>query len=127
MIDKAISSFTVLVSPAYLALSLLDHRYAIAGILGAWWMFSRSAKMLAHLERKSWRFITMMPFFILVSFAMSLTKIVALLTAFGELEPTAATRPRYRPMVRLPVRERVSGCRRPGRVRGPDWRPAVGG
>src|SRR5882757_9159902 len=80
MIDKAVSSFTLLFSPAYLILSLIEHRYAVAGILGAWWMFSRSAKLLAHLERKPWHFITMMPFFILVSFAMSLTKIVALLT-----------------------------------------------
>jgi len=80
MIDKAVSSFTLLFSPAYLILSLVEHRYAVAGILGAWWMFSRSAKLLAHLERKPWHFVTMMPFFILVSFAMSLTKIVALLT-----------------------------------------------
>jgi hyaluronan synthase len=80
MIDKAISSFTLLFSPAYLILSLVEHRYAIAGILGAWWMFSRSAKMLAHLERRPWHFFTMMPFFILVSFAMSLTKIFALLS-----------------------------------------------
>ena len=80
MIDKAISSFTLLFSPAYLILSLVERRYAVAGILGAWWMFSRSAKMLAHLERKPWHFITMMPFFILASFAMSLTKIWALLT-----------------------------------------------
>jgi hyaluronan synthase len=80
MIDKAVSSFTLLFSPAYLILSLVERRYAVAGILGAWWMFSRSAKMLAHLERKPWHFITMMPFFIIASFAMSLTKIWALLT-----------------------------------------------
>ncbi|HEX4252947.1 MAG TPA: glycosyltransferase [Pseudonocardia sp.] len=80
MIDKAISSFTLLFSPAYLILSLVERRYAVAGILGAWWMFSRSAKMLAHLERKPWHFVTMMPFFIIVSFAMSLTKIWALCT-----------------------------------------------
>jgi len=80
MIDKAISSFTLLASPAYLILSLVQHRYAVAGILGAWWMFSRSAKMLAHLERRPWHFITMMPFFIVVSFFMSMVKISALFT-----------------------------------------------
>jgi hypothetical protein len=49
MIDKAVSSFTLPLSPAYLILSLVQHRYAIAAILGAWWMISRSAKKLTLL------------------------------------------------------------------------------
>lgn len=80
MIDKAISSFTLLASPAYLIFSLIEHRYAVAGVLGAWWMVSRSVKMAAHLERRPLHLITIMPFFILMSFFMALVKIWALLT-----------------------------------------------
>ena len=80
MIDKAISSFTLLASPAYLIFSLIEHRYAVAGVLAAWWMVSRSVKMAAHLERRPHHIITVMPFFIVMSFFMALVKIWALLT-----------------------------------------------
>jgi glycosyltransferase involved in cell wall biosynthesis len=80
MIDKAVSSFTLLASPAYLILSLLQRHYAMAAILIAWWMLSRSAKLLAHLERRPSHFLTLMPAFILISFAMAAVKIWALLT-----------------------------------------------
>jgi cellulose synthase/poly-beta-1,6-N-acetylglucosamine synthase-like glycosyltransferase len=80
MIDKAVSSFTLLVSPVYLVYALVVGNYLIAQILLAWWLFSRSAKLLAHLERKPWHFVTMMPVFILASFGMALVKVYALLT-----------------------------------------------
>lgn len=80
MIDKAVSSFSLLVSPVYLVISLVLGHYLIAQILAAWWLFSRSAKMLAHLERRPLHFVTMMPIFILVSFVMAVVKICALLS-----------------------------------------------
>jgi hyaluronan synthase len=61
--------------------SALVHRhFLVAGILGLWWMFSRSAKMLFHLERRPLHLVTMMPVYILVSFAMSAVKLAALCT-----------------------------------------------
>jgi hypothetical protein len=80
MIDKAVSSFTLLASPAYLILALTQRHYALAAILATWWMLSRSAKLLAHLERRPSHFLTLMPAFILTSFAMATVKIWALLT-----------------------------------------------
>jgi len=80
MIDKGVSSFTLLVSPIYLIFALAHRHFLVAGILVGWWMFSRSAKLLAHLERRPSHFFTMMPFFILISFAMAATKVYALLT-----------------------------------------------
>ncbi len=80
MVDKAVSSFTLLVSPVYLIYALTQRHFLIAGILAGWWMFSRSAKLLGHLERRPSHFFTMMPIFILASFAMAATKVYALLT-----------------------------------------------
>lgn len=80
MIDKAVSSFTLLVSPIYLVYALSQRHFMVAGILVAWWMFSRSAKLLGHLERKPGHFFWMMPIFIVASFAMAATKVYALIT-----------------------------------------------
>jgi cellulose synthase/poly-beta-1,6-N-acetylglucosamine synthase-like glycosyltransferase len=80
MIDKGVSSFTLLAAPAYLVLALIQQNYLVVQVLLAWWLFSRSAKMLAHLERRPLHFVTMMPIFILLSFVMAVVKIAALLT-----------------------------------------------
>lgn len=80
MIDKAISPFTLLVAPTVMAVAIgLGHWY-VAGLLALWWIVSRSVKMLPHLERKPHHSLTMMPFFIVMSFVMALVKIAALLT-----------------------------------------------
>jgi hyaluronan synthase len=80
MIDKAVSSFSLLVSPVYLVISIVLGHWLVVQILLAWWLFSRSAKMLAHLERRPLHFITMMPVFILMSFVMAMVKVYALMT-----------------------------------------------
>lgn len=80
MIDKGISSFTLLVSPFYMGLALVRKDWGVAAILAAWWLASRSAKMLPHLERKPRHVFTMMPLFVLLTFVMALVKIFALLT-----------------------------------------------
>lgn len=49
-------------------------------MLAGWWLVSRSARMLPHLERKPSHAITMMPLFVPLTFAMALVKIFALLT-----------------------------------------------
>jgi hyaluronan synthase len=80
MLDKAIGGFTLLAAPAFMSLALINRHFAVAGILAVWWMFSRSAKLLYHLERRPLHLITMMPVYIGISFAMSAIKIVALLS-----------------------------------------------
>jgi hyaluronan synthase len=80
MLDKAVSSFTLLLSPAFMAMALLRRDWAIAAVLALWWLVSRSAKMLPHLERRPSHLVTLMPVFILLSFAMAVVKIYALAT-----------------------------------------------
>ena len=80
MLDKAIGGFTLLAAPAFMAVALINRHFAVAGILAAWWMFSRSAKLLYHLERRPRHLITMMPVYIGISFVMSAIKIGALLS-----------------------------------------------
>jgi cellulose synthase/poly-beta-1,6-N-acetylglucosamine synthase-like glycosyltransferase len=80
MLDKAIGGFTLLVAPVFMTMALLNRHFLTAGILAVWWMFSRSAKMLYHLERRPSHMITMMPIYIVVSFALSAVKLSALLS-----------------------------------------------
>ncbi|HWG97791.1 MAG TPA: glycosyltransferase [Pilimelia sp.] len=80
MIDKAVSSFTLLAAPIYLLVALGHRHYVMVGILLGWWLVSRSAKLLPHLERHPAHLVTMMPVYIGMSFVMALVKIFALLT-----------------------------------------------
>ena len=80
MIDKALGGFTLLAAPVFMIVALVQTHFLMAGILGAWWLFSRSAKMLFHLERRPVHLVTMMPVYIVMSFAMSAVKLFALCT-----------------------------------------------
>ncbi|MDX1657503.1 MAG: glycosyltransferase [Nitriliruptorales bacterium] len=80
MLDKAISAFTIFLAPAFMIYALVTARWILAAFLAIWWLVSRSAKMLPHLERKPHHALTMMPFFILMSFAMACVKLAALFT-----------------------------------------------
>jgi hyaluronan synthase len=79
MLDKAMSSFTLLISPVVFALALIGGQLAFAGILGAWWLVSRAAKQLPHLRRRP-ADIFILPLFIVLTFVMALVKIYALAT-----------------------------------------------
>ncbi|HZD17571.1 MAG TPA: glycosyltransferase [Actinomycetota bacterium] len=80
MIDKAVSSFTLLVAPTVMAFAAWKGHWAVVAIIAAWWLVSRSAKLLPHLERRPRHALTMMPIFIVMSFVMALVKIAALLS-----------------------------------------------
>jgi len=84
MADKALAGTTLLVSATFMILSLAAHRWDVAAILAAWWLVSRSVKMLPHLERRP-RDIVLMPAFILVSIGMAVVKLWALLTVRKQL------------------------------------------
>jgi cellulose synthase/poly-beta-1,6-N-acetylglucosamine synthase-like glycosyltransferase len=79
MLDKAVSSFTLLVSPTVMVIALVNRDLRFVGILGLWWLVSRSAKMLPHLQQRP-RSILLIPVFIMLSFVMCLVKIWALCT-----------------------------------------------
>jgi hypothetical protein len=63
-----------------MTLALVNRHWAVAGLLALWWLVSRSAKMLPHLERRPSHLLTMMPLFIPLSFVMAIVKIFALVT-----------------------------------------------
>jgi hyaluronan synthase len=80
MVDKAASSFTLLVAPVFMTMAIAAQHWRAVGLLALWWLISRSAKMLPHLERRPSHVLWMVPIFIVMSFVMALVKIAALLT-----------------------------------------------
>jgi hyaluronan synthase len=78
MIDKGVSSFTLLLGPTFMIVSLVHQNWMFAGVLALWWQISRSAKLLPHLRRRSSFFFV--PGYVFVSWVMALIKIQALLT-----------------------------------------------
>jgi len=79
MIDKGISSFTLLLGPAFMIYSLIAQNWVFAGVLALWWQISRSAKLLPHLRRRPSSFF-FIPGYVVVSWLMALIKLQALLT-----------------------------------------------
>ncbi|WP_420034047.1 glycosyltransferase [Streptomyces sp. cg28] len=79
MIDKSVSSFTLLLSPFFMTYAIVRHDWFFVACLGAWWWVSRSMKMLPHLVRRPTSFF-LVPGFVVMSFLMAVIKICALLT-----------------------------------------------
>ncbi|MGH8994293.1 MAG: glycosyltransferase [Acidimicrobiia bacterium] len=77
MVDKAVSSFTLLLSPAYMVLALVRADWTVALLLALWWLVSRSAKVLPHLRRNP-KSILLVPAYVVLSFAMATVKLYAL-------------------------------------------------
>jgi len=79
MLDKAVSSFTLLISPAFMTFAIVRADWFFVACLAAWWWISRAAKILPHLVRRPSSFF-LVPGFVLVSFVMAVVKISALVT-----------------------------------------------
>ena len=79
MVDKGVSSFTLLVGPAFMIYSIVVQNWVFCGVLAAWWWISRSAKLLPHLRRRPSSFF-FVPGYVLVSWVMALIKLQALFT-----------------------------------------------
>jgi cellulose synthase/poly-beta-1,6-N-acetylglucosamine synthase-like glycosyltransferase len=79
MLDKAVSSFTVLAAPVFMTLAIIRHNWTFVLMLAAWWWLSRSVKMMPHLRRRPLSFFRIPPF-VLLSFAMAVVKLMALAT-----------------------------------------------
>jgi hyaluronan synthase len=79
MMDKAVSSFTLPISPIFMTVAIVERDWFFVCCLAGWWWVSRSMKILPHLVRRPSSFF-LVPGFVLVSFVMALVKIFALLT-----------------------------------------------
>jgi len=79
MLDKMVSSFTVLISPVFMGFAIAQRHWTLVLALFTWWWFSRTAKLLPHLVRRPSSFFLIPPF-VLLTFFMALVKIYALLT-----------------------------------------------
>lgn len=79
MADKAVSSFTLLLGPAFLTYSLIVHNWVFCAVLVGWWQISRSAKLLPHLRQRPSSFLFILPY-VAVSWLMALIKLYALFT-----------------------------------------------
>ncbi|MFF3563434.1 glycosyltransferase [Streptomyces sp. NPDC002574] len=79
MIDKGVSSFTLLFSPIFMTLAIVREDWFFVACLAGWWWISRSMKILPHLVRKPSSFF-LVPGFVVVSFVMAVVKLCALAT-----------------------------------------------
>jgi hyaluronan synthase len=79
MIDKGVSSFTLLLSPVFMTLAIVRQDWFFVACLAGWWWLSRSAKILPHLVRRPSSFF-LVPGFVAVSFVMAVVKLCALAT-----------------------------------------------
>jgi hyaluronan synthase len=79
MLDKAVSSFTLLAAPVFMVVGLIRQDWLFVGLLSAWWWLSRSIKLLPHLRRRP-SSIFLVPPFVLLSFVMAGIKLYALAT-----------------------------------------------
>lgn len=79
LIDKTVAPFTLLVGPVVLFLSMLIGKWSLVLALLIWWYVSRAFKLLPRLLRcpQDW---LILPFYIILTFYMSLVKGYALWT-----------------------------------------------
>ena len=71
LLDKAMSSFTLLLSPLWFTFAIISGNFVFAATLFAWWMVSRGAKLAAHFRRRPID-ILILPAFVGLTFVMAL-------------------------------------------------------
>jgi hyaluronan synthase len=79
LIERSISNFTLLISPAYFVVSLILGLWVPALILAAWWLVSRGVRLMPNLLRRPSN-IRLIPVYIGINFALGVVRIYALLT-----------------------------------------------
>ncbi len=79
MIDKGISSFTLLLGPIAMGFALVTQNWILAGVLLLWWQISRAAKLAPHIRRRPSSFFFVLGY-VVVSWLMAIIKITALVT-----------------------------------------------
>jgi len=79
MIDKGVSSFTLLLGPIAMGVALATQSWVFAGVLLLWWQVSRAAKLAPHIRRRPSSFFFVLGY-VAVSWVMAIIKITDLLT-----------------------------------------------
>ena len=79
MLDKMVAPIALLLGPVYLGVSLYFGHWEIAVIILAWWLVSRTIKILPHLKEKP-ADIFLLPVYILMTYVMAVIKIYAFFT-----------------------------------------------
>lgn len=79
LIDKSVAPFTLLLGPIVVAVSIAVGNWRLVAALLAWWLISRTFKIIPHLRRRP-ADLLIVPIFIGVTYYMSLIKAYALCT-----------------------------------------------
>jgi len=79
MIDRFTQPLTLILGPIYFALSIIWGHWLIAGILFAWWHFSRGIKLYPHLKHRP-SDILILPIYIVTTYILAILKIYAMVT-----------------------------------------------
>ncbi|MFA5986571.1 MAG: glycosyltransferase [Parcubacteria group bacterium] len=78
-VDRFVQPFTLLLGPMFLIIALYKGDWIFVSVLIAWWMVSRSIKILGHL-RKHPRDLLIMPIYIIYTYVIAVIKIYTLIT-----------------------------------------------
>jgi hyaluronan synthase len=79
LIDKTIAPFTLLIGPIVLVIAMIIGNWQLVAALLIWWHASRAIKIFHHLWRRPADWL-ILPFFIAMTYYMSLVKAYALFT-----------------------------------------------
>jgi cellulose synthase/poly-beta-1,6-N-acetylglucosamine synthase-like glycosyltransferase len=79
LIDKTVAPFTLLIGPIVLVIAMIVGNWQLVAALLIWWHVSRAIKILHYLRRRP-ADLLILPFFIAMTYYMSLVKAYALFT-----------------------------------------------
>ena len=79
LVDRIISSFTVLIAPMIVGLAIYLEAWFVAGAVPLWWLGTRAIKAAPYLRSRPLQ-LWMVPVYVLASFASGVIKIYALMT-----------------------------------------------
>ncbi len=79
LIDKTVAPFTLLLGPIALLVAMIVGSWKLVAALLIWWHISRAIKIWSHLKRRPSDWL-ILPFFIGMTYYMSLLKAYALFT-----------------------------------------------
>lgn len=79
LVDRSVAPFTLLLGPIYFGISIALGDYLVALVLVAWWITSRSVKLLPHLIRHPADFLVM-PAYVIMTYINAVIRIHSLVT-----------------------------------------------
>lgn len=79
LIDRSIQPFTMVIAPIYFLTALIFREWLVVSIILAWWLVSRSIKMIPHLKTYPHDFV-ILPFYVIYSFLTGYIRLYSLAT-----------------------------------------------